>query len=69
MYPVELEIKDTTEDITSASYLDLLKSIGRENQLHTSLYEKRYDFNFQIINFPFLSSVVPSSPPYGVFNL
>ena len=30
MYPPELEIKDTTESNTSASYLDLLLSIGRE---------------------------------------
>ena len=30
MSPVELEIKDTTESNTSASYLDLLLSIGRE---------------------------------------
>ena len=29
MYPAELEIKDTTESNTSASYLDLLLSIGR----------------------------------------
>ena len=33
MYPVELEIKDTTESNTSASYLDLLLSIGRDGQL------------------------------------
>ena len=44
MYPTELEIKDTTESITSASYLDLLLSIGRDGQLHTSIYEKRDDF-------------------------
>ena len=30
MYPAELEIKDTTESTTSASYLDLLLSIGRD---------------------------------------
>ena len=30
MYFVELEIKDTTENNTSASYLDLLLSIGRD---------------------------------------
>ena len=30
MYPGELEIKDTTESNTSASYLDLLLSIGRD---------------------------------------
>ena len=67
MYPAELEIKDTTESITSASYLDLLLSIGRDGQLHTSIYDKRDDFNFHITNFPFLSSNIPSSPAYGVF--
>ena len=41
LYPVELEIKDTTESNTSASYLDLLLSIGRDGQLHTSIYDKR----------------------------
>ena len=68
MYPPELEIKDTTESNTSASYLDSLLSIGgRDGQLHTSLYDKRDDFNFHITNFPFLSSNIPSSPAYGVF--
>ena len=66
-YPAELEIKDTTESTTSASYLDLLLSIGRDGQLHTSIYDKRDDFNFHITNFPFLSSNIPSSPAYGVF--
>ena len=41
MYPTELEIKGTTESTTSASYLDLLLSIGRDGQLHTSIYDKR----------------------------
>ena len=67
VYPAELEIKDTTENTTSASYLDLLLSIGRDGQLHTSIYDKRDDFNFHITNFPFLSSNIPSSPAYGVF--
>ena len=56
-----------TESTTSASYLDLLLSIGRDGQLHTSIYDKRDDFNFHITNFPFLSSNIPSSPAYGVF--
>ena len=67
MYPAELETKDTTESTTSASYLDLLLSIGRDCQLHTSIYDKRDDFNFHITNVPFLSSNIPSSPAYGVF--
>ena len=62
IYPAELEIKDTTESTTSASYLDLLLSIGRDGQLHTPIYNKRNDFNFYITNFPFLSSNIPSSP-------
>ena len=70
MYPAELEIKDTTESTTSVSYLeitDLLLSIGRDGQLHTSIYDKRDDFNFNITTFPFLSSNIPSSPAYGGF--
>ena len=67
MYPTELEIKDTTESNTSASYLDLLLSIESDGQLRTSLYDKRDDFNFHIRRFPFLSSNIPSSPVYGVF--
>ena len=51
----------------SASYLDLLLSIGGDGQLHTSLYDNRDDFNFHITNFPFLNSNIASSPAYGVF--
>ena len=51
----------------SASYLDLLLSVGRDGRLHTSLYDKRDDFNFHVTNFPFLSGGIPSSPACGVF--
>ena len=67
MYPAELEIKDTTETNTSASYLDLLLSIRRDGQLRTSLYDNRDDFNSHITKFPFLSSNIQSSTAYGVF--
>ena len=50
MYPAELEIKDTKERNTSASYLDLLLSIESDGQLRTSLYDKRDDFYFHITN-------------------
>ena len=66
MNPAGLEIKDTTESRTSASYLDLLLSIESDGQLRTSLYNKRDDFNFHITNFPFLSSNIPSMPAYAV---
>ena len=66
MYCFELEIKDAPESNTSASYLDLLLSIGKDGQLHTSIYDKRDDFNFHIKNLPFLRSNIPASPAYGV---
>ena len=48
MYPVELEIKDTTESITFAFYLDLLLSIRKDGKIHTSIEDKQDDFNFHI---------------------
>ena len=66
IYPDELEIKDTTESLLSASYLDLLLDI-RDNSICTKLYDKRDDFDFTIVNYPFLDSNIPASPAYGVF--
>ena len=31
------------------------------------LYDKQDDFNFEIVNFPFLDKDVPRSPSYGVY--
>ena len=47
IYTAQIEIKDTTESITSTPYLDL--SIKRDGKLHT--YDKRKDFNSQITKF------------------
>jgi hypothetical protein len=66
MYPDELEIKDTTEFDNFASYLDILLIIDSNGRLTTSLYDKRYDFDFAIVNFPFLCSNIPLSPAYDV---
>ena len=67
IYPNELEIKDTTESSCSASYLDLLLEHDNEGKLSVKLYDKRDDFNFPIVNFPFLCSNIPLSPAYGVY--
>ena len=50
----------------SASYLDCYLYIVN-GKLTTRLYDKRDDFNFPIVNFPFLSSNIPSAPAYGVY--
>ena len=31
------------------------------------IYDKRNNFNFEIVNFPFLDGDVPRSPSYGVY--
>jgi hypothetical protein len=43
IYPIELEIKDTTDTDTcrSASYLDLHFEIDSEGRLRTKLYDKK----------------------------
>ena len=48
IYPIELEIKDTTDTDRSASYLDLHLEIDNEGRLRTKLYDKRDDFNFPL---------------------
>jgi hypothetical protein len=40
IYPIELEIKDTTDTDSSASYLDLHLEIDSEGRLRTKFYTK-----------------------------
>jgi hypothetical protein len=67
IYHIELEIKDTTDTDRSASYLDLHIEIDSEGRLRTKPYDKRDDFNFPIVNFPFICSNIPAAPAYGVY--
>jgi hypothetical protein len=67
IYPDELEIKHTTESDKSASYLDILLNIDSNGRLTTSLYGKCDDFDFAIVNFPFLRSNIPLSTANGVY--
>ena len=67
IYPIELEIKDTTDTDKSSSYLGIHLEIGSDGRLRTKLYDKRDDFNFPIVNFPFICSNIPAAPAYGVY--
>jgi len=67
IYPIEFEIKDTTDTDRSPSYLDLRLEIDSEARLRTKLYYKTDDFNFSIVNFPFICSNIPAAPAYGVY--
>ncbi len=67
IYLMELEIQDTTDTDRSDSYLDLQLEIDSEGRLRMKLYDKRYDFNFPIVNIPFICSNIPAAPANGVY--
>ena len=67
IYLQELEIKETTDTVSSASFLDLCLEFDDSGQLSTKIYDKRDDFNSKIINFPNMCSNIPASPAYGVY--
>jgi len=69
IYPIELETKNTTDTDRSASYLDLHLEIDSDGRLRTKLYDKRNDFNFPIVNFPFICSNITAAPAYGVLSV
>jgi hypothetical protein len=66
IYPSELDLKRTTENSTSLSYLDVLITIDK-GKYSTNVYDKRDDFGFNIVNFPHLCGNIPSKPAYGVY--
>ena len=47
-------------------FLDLHLSIS-DGFVKTKTYDKRDDFDFDIVNFPFLDGDVPRSASYGVY--
>ena len=51
------EVKDTTDTEKSASYLNLHLEIDNGGRLKTKLYDKRDDFTFPIVIFPFITCV------------
>ena len=62
IYPSQLTVEKANRSDNLANYLDLTFIIGSNK-----FYDKCDDFDFHIVNFPFLSSNIPSSPSYGVY--
>ena len=62
-----LEVKDTTDTLKSASYLDLHLQIDNREILKPKLYHNRDGFTFPIVSFPFISRNIPPVPAYGVY--
>ena len=66
IYPTELQLNKVNSSDTEAPFLDLNLSITN-GIVSSKIYDKRDDFNFEIVNFPFLDGDVPRSPSYGVY--
>ena len=67
IYPIELEIKDTTETARLTSYFDIHLETDSEGQVRTKLYYKTDGLNFLIVNFPLICINIPSADFYYVY--
>ena len=66
IYPSELLFNKTNTSDKEATFLDLCLSISNDI-VSTKIYDKRDDFDFEIVNFTFLDGDVPRSTSYGVY--
>ena len=62
IYPSQLNAEKINQSDNLASYLDLTFIIKKDGKISTKLCDKHDDFDFHIVNFPFLSSNIPLGP-------
>ena len=67
IYPKELELKKENVGYLEGSYLDIKAKIA-DNKFSLKLYDKRDDFDFDIVRMPFLSNNMPSNIFYSSFS-
>ena len=60
IYSSELQLNKANASDTEAAFFDLHLSISNDI-VSTKIYDRRDDFNFEIVNFPFLDDDVPCS--------
>ena len=66
IYPPELQLKKANTSDTEAPFWDLHLSISN-GFVSSKIYDKRDDFDFDIVNFSFLDGDVPRRPTNGVY--
>ena len=66
IYPPELQLNKANITDTEAPFLDLHLSVAN-GFVSSKIYDKRDDFDFDIVNFPFLDGDVPRRASYGVY--
>ena len=67
IYPSQLTVEKANKSDHLADYFDLTFIIDSGGKLSATLYDKRDDFDFHIVNFPYLSNNIPSGPSYGMY--
>ena len=69
IYPKELTISEITESTSVASYLDMLFTRDKNNNITIKLYDKCDASTWLLLCelSPFMSSNIPSAPAYGVY--
>ena len=66
-YPSRVTVEEANKSNHLADYLDLTFIIYSRVKLSARLHDKRNDFDFHIVNFPFLSNNILSCLSYGVY--
>ena len=66
IYPPELKLNKANTSDTEAPFLELHLSISN-GRFSFKIYDKRDDFDFDIVNFPFLDDDVTLRPSYGEY--
>ena len=66
IYPPELQLNKANISDTEAPFLDLHLSVAN-GFVSSKNYDKCDDFDFDIVNFPFLDGDVPRRASYGVY--
>ena len=66
IYPIELQLNKANSSTTEALLLELNLSISN-GIVSSQIYDKRDDFNFEIVNFLFLDRDIPRTPSYSVY--
>ena len=66
IYPAEMMLNKANTSDTEASFLDLHLSIS-DGFVSSKIYDKRDDFDFDIVTFPFLDGDVPRITSHGVY--
>ena len=66
IYPSELQLNKANTSVTEAAFLDLHLSISKDI-VSTIIYNKRDNFDFEIVNSSFLVGDLPRSTSYGVY--